>query len=128
MRINLQIVLCLSLLLAISRCAIAFDNFDCVGSHPNWKLSLTEHKFTFKQEKNPEIAITPTQPMSAENLPLDHIRVYRSKMEGNDFIIVVQHQSCGDGGNSDAFTYEGIIISTDKVLHGCCSKKLVLTK
>ena len=105
----------------------AFDNFDCVGTEPFWKLSITEKKITFTHQTGPSITMPAAEPKAAENLNIDHIRVFRTKMDNKDAVIVIQKQSCTDGMADDIFSYEGLIISSDKVFHGCCSKKLLFT-
>ncbi len=117
----------LSILLVLPVATYAFDSFDCIGSDPLWKLSLTEKKFIFTQGKLSPINISSVQPKPAENMKIEHIRVYRAKMNEKKVVILIQKQSCSDDSSVDAFPYEGIIVTDDKVFHGCCSKKLILT-
>lgn len=105
----------------------AFDNFDCVGSEPFWKLSIQEKKFTFTPQDSPAITLPAVKPTPAENMNIDHIRIFRTKMDNKEAIIIIQKQSCTDGMSEDAYAYEGLVISSDKVFHGCCSKRLLLT-
>lgn len=116
-----------SLLLFTPVIALAFDNFDCVGTEPFWKLSITDQKFTFTLQ-DASISMTAVEPTSAENMNFDHIRVFRTKFNNKEAIIVIQKQSCTDGTSENAFAYEGLFITNDKVFHGCCSKKLLLTR
>ena len=118
----------LLILLLLPVATYAFDSFDCVGSDSSWKLSLTEKKFIFMQDNLSPINISSVQPKAAENMKMEHLRVYRTKMNEKNFVILIQKQSCTDGESVDIFPYEGLIITNDKVFHGCCSKKLVLTK
>lgn len=108
--------------------AFAFDSFDCLGTEPNWKLSINEHTFTFKQNTTPNFNMPAVNPTPAENMSMDHIRVFRTKANNNDVIIIIQKQSCTDGTSEEVFPYEGLFISKDKVFHGCCSKKILLTQ
>lgn len=117
----------LGLILYLPVAAWAFDSFDCIGSDPSWKLAVTEHKFTFTRQSEPGVTMPAAPAKSAENMDTDHIRVFRTKLENKDAIIVIQKQSCSDGISEDVFAYEGLFISHDKVFHGCCSKKLLLT-
>lgn len=119
--------LCLSILLILPITAQAFDNFDCIGSTPEWKLSLNEKKFTFKQNGAEKI-LSSVSPTPSENMNIEHIRVYRTKMDKENLVIILQKQSCTDDRTADAFPYEGLIVTNTKVFHGCCSKKLVLTE
>lgn len=116
-----------SLLLFTPAMALAFDNFDCVGTEPFWKLSITDQKFTFTLKDASISTMTAVEPKSAENMNFDHIRVFRTKLNNKEAIIVIQKQSCTDGMSDNAFAYEGLFITYDKVFHGCCSKKLLLT-
>lgn len=118
----------LGLLLFLPVVAFAFDSFDCVGTEPFWKLSITDQKFTFTQQTLPIITMPAVEPKPAENMNMDHIRVFRTKLNNKEAIIVIQKQSCTDGSSQDVFAYEGLFISSDKVFHGCCSKKLLLTQ
>ena len=118
----------LLILLLLPVATYAFDSFDCVGSDSSWKLSLTEKKFIFMQDNLSPINISSVQPKAAENMKMEHLRVYRTKMNEKSFVILIQKQSCTDGESVDIFPYEGLIITNDKVFHGCCSKKLILTK
>lgn len=120
------IILFIFLLLPIA--IYAFDSFDCVGSAPFWKLTLTEEKFIFMADNLPPINLSAVQPTPAENMKMEHLRVYRTIMNGKNIVILLQKQSCTEGESMDIFPYEGIIITDDKVFHGCCSKKLVLTR
>lgn len=107
--------------------AFAFDSFDCLGTAPNWKLSITEHKFTFQQNARQNFTMPAVNPNPAENMDMDHIRVFRTKTNNNDVIIIIQKQSCSGGTSEEVFLYEGLFITKDKVFHGCCSKKILLT-
>lgn len=107
--------------------ALAFDNFDCVGTEPFWKLSITDQKFTFAQKDAPISTMTAVEPKPAENMNFDHIRVFRTKLDNKDAVIVIQKQSCTDGASENAFLYEGLFITNDKVFHGCCNRKLLLS-
>lgn len=117
----------LGLLLYLPITAWAFDNFDCIGTEPFWKLSITDQQFTFTQHTAPTITMPAVEPKPAENMNMDHIRVFRTKSLNKDVIIVIQKQSCTDGMSEDTFAYEGLLISSDKVFHGCCSKKILLS-
>lgn len=117
-----------SLLLFAPVIALAFDNFDCVGTEPFWKLSITEQKFTFTLKDEPISTMTAVEPKPAENMNFDHIRVFHTKLINKEAIIVIQKQSCTDGMSDSAFAYEGLFITNDKVFHGCCNKKLLLTR
>lgn len=117
-----------SLLLFTPVIALAFDNFDCVGTEPFWKLSITDKKFTFTQQDASISTMTAVEPKSAENMNFDHIRVFRTELNNKKAIIVIQKQSCTDGMSENAFAYEGLFITHDKVFHGCCSKKLLLSR
>lgn len=105
----------------------AFDNFDCVGTKPFWKLSITKQEITFTQQTAPAVTMVAVEPKPAENMSMDHIRVFRTKLDDKAAIIIIQKQSCTDGNSEDVFAYEGLFISSDKVFHGCCSKKILLT-
>jgi len=118
----------LGLLLYSPVIALAFDSFDCVGTEPFWKLSITDQKFTFTQNTASASTMPAVEPKPAENMNMDHIRVFRTKLSNKEIIIVIQKQSCTDGMSEDVFAYEGLFISSDKVFHGCCSKKLLLTR
>lgn len=117
----------LALFLYFPAVALAFDSFDCVGSEPFWKLSISDQKFTFIQQAQPIVTMPAVEPKPAENMSLDHIRIFRTKLTNKEVIIVIQKQSCTDGMSEDVFAYEGLFISSDKVFHGCCSKKLLLS-
>jgi uncharacterized membrane protein len=117
----LYLSLCLPLV------ATAFDSFDCLGTKPDWNLSLAENKFTFKQNTTLDFTMPAVAPEAAVNMDIEHIRVFRSKVKNNDVTIIIQKQSCSDGKSEEIFSYEGLIITKDKVFHGCCSKKLLLT-
>lgn len=108
--------------------AFAFDNFDCFGLASSWKLSINGQEFTFAQKDMPISTMTAVEPKSAENMNIDHIRVFRSKLNNKYAIIVIQKQSCTGDASSSPFAYEGLFITEDKVFHGCCSKKLLLTE
>lgn len=114
-------------LLFLPVAASAFDNFDCVGTESFWKLSISKQNFTFTQKTAPIITMPAVEPTSAENMNMDHIRIFRTKLNNKEVIIIIQKQSCTDGKSEDVFAYEGLFISSDKVFHGCCSKKLLLT-
>lgn len=107
--------------------ASAFDSFDCLGTKPDWNFSLTENKFIFKQNTTLNFTTPAVPPEAAVNMDLEHIRVFRTKVRNDDVIIIIQKQSCSDGKSEEMFSYEGLIIMKDKVFHGCCSKKLLLT-
>lgn len=107
--------------------AFAFDNFDCLGTEPFWKLSIADQKFTFTQA-NVSVKMPAVEPKSAENMNMDHIRVFRTKLKNKEIVIVIQKQSCTDGMSEEGFAYEGLYISSDKVFHGCCSKKLIIAE
>lgn len=107
--------------------AFAFDSFDCVGTEPFWKLSITDQKITFTQQTAPLLTMPTVEPKPAENMNMEHIRVFRTKLSNKEVIIIIQKQSCTDGKSEDVFAYEGLFISNDKVFHGCCSKKILLT-
>lgn len=118
-------LLCLFLYLPVI--AWAFDDFDCVGTKPFWRLAITEKKVTFSQQNTDPIVLPATEPKAAENMSMDHIRVFRTKLGNNEFVIVVQKQSCTDSATEDMFAYEGLFISPDKVFHGCCNKKILVS-
>ncbi len=117
----------LTLPLYLPAVGMAFDNFDCVGTEPFWKLSITAQKITFTQQTASTVTMPAVEPKPAENMSMDHIRVFRTKLDNKEAIIVIQSQSCTDGMSEDVFPYEGLFISSDKVFHGCCSKKILLT-
>ena len=128
MLINLKGFSCLLiLLLFLPIPALAFDSFDCVGTEPSWRLSLTEHKFTFAQKDAADIKMPSVEAKSAKNMSIDHIRVFRTNMNNKNVIIIIQKQSCTDGTSRDVFPYEGLFITSNDVFHGCCSKKILLT-
>jgi uncharacterized membrane protein len=116
-----------SLLLSLPVPALAFDSFDCVGTNSSWHLSLNDKKFTFTHKSMPKIIMTPVKQEPAENMDIDHIRVFRTNINKKDAIIIIQKQSCTDGQSEDLFAYEGLFITSDKVFHGCCSKTMLLT-
>lgn len=116
-----------SLLLA-PMVTFASNNFDCVGTDPFWKLSITDQKIAFSQQSTLVSTMPAVEPHPAENMNFDHIRVFRTKLDNKDAIIVIQKQSCTDDTSEDVFSYEGLFITSDKVFHGCCSKKLLLTR
>lgn len=118
----------LGLFLYLPVIAFAFDNFDCVGTEPSWKLSITDQIFTFTQQTTPALTMPATEPKPAENMNMDHIRVFRTKLSNKEVVIIIQKQSCTDGTSQDVFAYEGLFISSDKVFHGCCTKKILLTR
>lgn len=105
----------------------AFDSFDCVGADPFWKLSLADQKFTFMQKNAPDVTMPNVEPKSAENMSVEHIRVFRTTLNDKEAIIIIQKQSCTDGKSEEMFAYEGLFITSDKVFHGCCGKKMLLT-
>jgi len=105
----------------------AFDSFDCIGTEPFWKLSITKPKITFTQKHDSIHTMPAVDPSPAENMSMDHIRVFRTTLDKKDIIIVIQKQSCTDGMSEEVFDYEGLFITSDKVFHGCCGKKLLLT-
>src|SRR3990167_2959869 len=91
----------LGLLLYLPIAAWAFDNFDCVGTDLFWKLTLTDRKFTFAQQTAPAVTMPAAEPKPAENMNMDHIRVFRTKLSNKDVIIVIQKQSCTDDTSAD---------------------------
>lgn len=107
--------------------SFAYDSFECVGTEPFWNLSLTEAKFTFKQPNKPAISMSSVKPQPAESVEPDHVRVYRTKANAKNYIIVIQKQSCTNGMTDFEYAYEALFID-DKVYHGCCTKKLLLTQ
>ncbi|OGT49647.1 MAG: hypothetical protein A3E82_03245 [Gammaproteobacteria bacterium RIFCSPHIGHO2_12_FULL_38_11] len=117
----------LGLLLYIPINAWAFDSFDCVGTKSFWKLSITDQKFTFTPQAASASTMPAVEPKPAENMSIEHIRIFRTKMNNKEVIIVIQKQSCSDDASDDVFAYEGLFISSDKVFHGCCNKKILLT-
>lgn len=117
----------LCLFLCLPTTTWAFEDFDCVGSEPFWKLSITGKKITFTQQTIPQITMPAAEPKPAENMSMDHIRIFRTKLNNKEATIVIQKQSCTDGMSDDVFSYEGLFISSDKVFHGCCSKKILVT-
>lgn len=127
MLINFVRIYLFSLFLYFPLTAFASDTFDCVGSEPFWKLSIGDQKITFTQKNGSDITMPSVTPTQAENMSIDHIRIFRTKLNNKEAIIVIQKQSCTDGSTEEVFAYEGLFISTDKVFHGCCSKKLILT-
>lgn len=118
----------LYLFLCLPVVASAFDSFDCIGTDPNWQLSIAQHQFTFKQHAKINFNMVAVAPKPAENMNIDHIRVFRTKENNNDVTIIIQKQSCSDGISEEMFAYEGLFITKDKVFHGCCSKKILLTQ
>lgn len=114
-------------LLCLPISAWAFDNFDCMGSAPDWKLSIMEQKFIFKLHNAPVITMPSVKPKPAENMDMDHIRIFRTKLHSNDAIVIIQKQSCAADNSEEIFSYEGLFITNDKVFHGCCSKKLIIS-
>lgn len=118
----------LALLLCLPIVAWGFDEFDCVGTEPAWSLTIRADKFTFKQQAEPSVTLSAVEAKPATNMKMDHIRVFRTKLSNKDVIIIIQKQSCTDGTSEEVFEYEGLYISTDKVFHGCCTKKLLLSK
>lgn len=116
------------LLLSLPALTWAFDSFDCIGTEPAWKISITEHKFTFNQQTAPSVTLPAVEPQPAENMNMDHIRVFRTTMNNKAVTIIIQKQSCTDGSSEDLFAYEGLFIANDKVFHGCCIKKMLLTQ
>lgn len=117
-----------SILLFFPVTGLAFDSFDCVGTEPFWKLSITDQKFTFTQQDSSISTMATVEPKPAENMNFDHIRVFRTKLNNKEVIIVIQKQSCTDGMSENAFAFEGLFITNDKVFHGCCNKKLLLSR
>lgn len=115
------------LLLSSPVSASAFENFDCLGTEPFWKLSIAEDKFTFIQDASHTITLPAVEPKPPENMKIEHMQVFRTKANNKDAIIILQKQSCTDGMSEDIFAYEGLIIFPNKVFHGCCTKKLLLT-
>lgn len=118
----------LSIFLYSPLAALAFDNFDCVGTEPFWKLSIVDQKFTFIQKDVPVITMPAVEAKPAENMSIEHIRVFRTTLNNKEAIIIIQKQSCTDGTSEEMFPYEGLFINSDKVFHGCCSKKILLTR
>lgn len=106
----------------------ALDSFDCLGNTPFWKLSITDKQFIFTEKNAPAVTMPAVEPKPAEDMKMDHIRIFRTKSDSKDIIIIIQNQSCTDGKSEEMFPYEGLFITSDKVYHGCCSKKLILTK
>lgn len=106
--------------------AFAFDNFDCLGSEPFWKLSISSKQITFKHDSL-NIDMPSVEPKAAENMNIDHIRVFQTRRNSQDVFVIIQKQSCTDGMSDDVFEYEGLVILNGKVFHGCCSKKLILS-
>lgn len=110
-----------------SSVALAFDNFNCTSSNPPWLLNITETKIRFQIGNKEKHEMTSVAPQPAENIPLEHLRIYRTSDPKNP-IIIIQNQSCSTGNSDSLYQYEGLIITPDKVFHGCCSKKLMLTR
>lgn len=119
-------LLCFFLWLPLT--AWAFEDFDCVGSDPFWRLSITEKKITFTQQTSPPISLPGVEPKPAENMKIDHIRVFHTGVNNKDAFVIIQNQSCTDGKSDDVFSYEGLFIFNSKVFHGCCSKKILVTE
>lgn len=107
--------------------AWGFDSFYCVGSEPFWKLTITEQEFIFQLQNEPQITMSAVEPKSAENMNIDHIRVFNPKVNNKDAIIIIQKQSCTDDMSENVFDYEGLFIFNNKIFHGCCNKKLILS-
>lgn len=91
------------------------------------QLSITEKKITFTQQNVAPIVMPAAEPKPAENMSMDHIRVFRTKLSNKESVIIIQKQSCTAGATEDMFAYEGLFILPDKVFHGCCSKKILVT-
>lgn len=117
----------LAMFLYLPMAAWAYDNFDCVGTAPFWKLSITNKAITFTLKTKASLTMPATEPKAAQNMSMEHIRVFRTKTSNKDVTIIIQKQSCTDGSSPDVFPYEGLIITHEDVYHGCCSKKLLLT-
>lgn len=125
---NFQCTFLLSFFFCLPVIGWAFDDFDCIGSEPFWKLTITDKRITFNLQDEQLLIMPSAEPKSAENMKIDHIRVYHTQSNNKDVTIVIQKQSCTDGMSENGFSYEGLFIFNNKVFHGCCSKKLTLSR
>jgi uncharacterized membrane protein len=116
------------LLILLPLQAAAFDNYECLGSDPEWRLSLLEKQFSFALKGAATVKMAAVNPTPAEDTSIDRIMVYRTNMKDKNAVIIVQKQSCTDGSSQDVYLYEGLLVTPTKVFHGCCSKKLILTQ
>lgn len=124
---NYKFSYALFLLICLPSVVFSFDSFDCMGTKSQWHLKISEDKFTFKQNTTLNFTMPAVEPKPAENMNIDHIRVFRTKANNNEIIIILQKQSCSDGTVEEVFPYEGLFIMKDKVYHGCCSKKMLIS-
>lgn len=120
--------ICLAALILLPLQALAFDNYECIGFNPEWRLSLIEKQFSFSLKSHSTVKMAAVNPQSAEDTSIERIRVYRTTVKDKNAMIIIQKQSCTDGSSQDVYLYEGLFITPTKVYHGCCSKKLILTQ
>lgn len=120
---RLIILLLSALLFSSSFANIPIGNFSCVGTHPDWKLTINQQAFTYLT-KHDRCLIKPTIPLAAEQLPLSFLRVYETRTRNTDepVIIVIKDmpEGCTDGTHQERHEYESVVIFKNKILTGCC--------
>ena len=102
----------------------AFENFECVGTDPFWKLKVEKHSFVFIQPNFSTLTMRSVPPEKTENLPIEHIRSFHTEANGSSVLIIIQQQDCISIGSNYKYIYEGLVIMKHKILHGCCVKFL----
>ena len=109
------------------------DQFKCGGTEPFWDLQISESEMQLRDMSGDSfdkvIKLVPTPAERARGTAEDFVRVYRTKIAGqdNEPVTVVLQKSdsseCSDDMSEKQYAYYAIVITRQFVLRGCCEKK-----
>jgi uncharacterized membrane protein len=98
--------------------------FSCVGSNPNWKLSVSNQLIDYSSPKNVSVKIKGITPMSPIGDNSKTLQVYSAKNStGKQLTILIRKSEtgCKNGPPGQNFNYDAFVVLPNMIVAGCCN-------
>lgn len=98
--------------------------FNCIGSGPNWNLSIGKSLMTYSSSQDTAVKIRGVVPLSPMGDTSGSSQIYQAKSAaGKPVTILVRKNAtgCAAGLTGQAYQYDAFVIFPNVVVAGCCN-------
>jgi uncharacterized membrane protein len=97
--------------------------FTCVGTNPNWNLSISKNQITYSSVARPNVMLKAVTPLTPSGDNSGNLQVYATEGKNIDALFVIKRNStsCTSGALSQNYSYDAVAILPGQVSSGCCN-------
>ncbi|MBD6615995.1 hypothetical protein FNW02_09175 [Komarekiella sp. 'clone 1'] len=102
---------------------ISSEEFIARGTEPFWSVTVSKSGIIYSSPDTKRLTFPYVVPLKAEGRPVDLVRVYQLRSNGNNLLIINKVNDCSDGMSDKNYPYSATFILKNKVFEGCAEKK-----